>query len=567
MPTADDPDIKIEYGDTTFPPSSWTELQDYAASFKIRDAGVLAVPSINLFLHNFQGRFTDNQNSLYLKNYGIIRVRVDVGNGLDTLFYGRIYGKRDPISGAYYKGGFGAGFGSGFQVGTGGLRSTVELFCKDIGAQKLLDQTKTFPEGMGYASWKNTCKEAIEDFLVNPDSEIDTGITLETDNGLITTTEFPRDPNQDSLLDLLRLVADAINYDGYVYVNTSNQLKLYFKQAGTEETNPVITLRDPFKEVEPNYDLDEIGNIIFVWGGTDQGYPVDGDSAFTENSGNWTPWKGTETITKNCTETPQIGTYCTKITLPSGTADKGAFINFDSNFDCNLRFNSLVFYGKHNFIDGQFYIRIYDTDGNALSRTSTQESWLYYSFPLGQNASDWYQVIGSTFNWVLTKILFWMPISLWSFSIWIDGLQVHGGLKIDPIAYPTLNPKIQDLTGGTISEPRVYHHVDDKINSFEQAQTIGQYVLAVKKNLIRKVSATKSAYTWAKPHQYLRLYLPEHNIAYTEKYRILEQQQDWKTENKVLRTTFTLIKRSDIFDSKAIQMSELAGLLKKIGEG
>jgi hypothetical protein len=214
MPTSDEPDIKIEYGDTTFPPSTWTELQEYAASFKIKDAGVLAVPSTNVFLHNFQGRFTDNQNSLYLKNYGIIRIRADVGNGLDTLFYGRVYGKRDPKSGAYFKGGFGAGFGTGFQVGTGGSRSTLELICRDIGTQKLLDQTKSYSEGEGYASQKIDCKTAIEHFLANPDSGIDTGITLETDDGLITTTDFPRDPNKDSLLDLLRLVADAINYDG-----------------------------------------------------------------------------------------------------------------------------------------------------------------------------------------------------------------------------------------------------------------------------------------------------------------------------------------------------------------
>jgi hypothetical protein len=614
MPSADEPNIKIEYSNDAFPPSTWTELQDYAVSFQVRDAGVLKVPTANIFLHNFGGRFTDVTNDLYLKNYGIIRIRANIRDSIcDTLFYGRIYSKRDPLSGSYFIGGFGSGFGAGFQVGTGGSRSTVEVFCKDIGAQKLLDQTKTYSEGQGYASQKIKCKDAIEHFLANPDSGIDTNITLETDNGLITTTDFPRDPNKDTLLDLLRQVADAIGYDGYCYVNGSNQLKLYFKEAGNEETNPVITLQRPFKTIEPNYDLDEIANIVFVWGNTDVGVPPD---VWTQNGIAKYPsaWTSPSNATLSDVDPPDDQNWstdnCVKMLRTTSIGELSATLDLNqagyknvlgnTYIDCTWfraepqlkRFTNykVKYRGRYtaggttnNFLTPS----LFDTEGNEIyyggaygaAAAPSSEMWTHVDTPVGQDQTIYpyadaanpawhYQTGVSSFNWKVAKLKWragYINSNVDADSyFYIDYTEFTGQYKIDPILYPELNPKIEDLTGGTIPEPKVYHHEDEKITNFEIAQTIGQYVLAIKKNLTRKVTVTKSAYTWMKPHQFLRLYHPEHNIAYNEKYRILEIQQDWTTEKKVLRTTFDLIKRSDVLDSTAIKMTDIAGLLAKV---
>jgi hypothetical protein len=591
MSTPDNPDIKIEYSSDSFPPSDWVELQDYANAFRIRDAGVLKVPTANIFLHNFRGRFSDKTSSLYLSDYKFMRVRVDVGNGLDTIFYGRIYGKRDPISGAYFTGGFGSGFGSGFQVGSGGLRSTLEVICRDVGAQKLLDETKSYPDNLGYTSKGITCKVAVEDYLLNPDSGEDTGITLETDSGSILTTTFPKDPQKDTLLDLTRQVADALSYDGYCYVNGSNQLKLYFKHlANFPETDPAIDLRHPFVSIEPSYDIDEVKNIIFVWGGTDGGYPPL-DLWCEQTVANFpSAWAGNNATVSDSSWEPQGGTLWNikvvrdSIDVFSGELDISATDYKDPK-------NQLPYIDCSTTTEGKRFVQItfsiYVTDLEPLA--STQDMRIYLYDNAGKKAYK---------SWTLTPLFTWGTVTYnvgsggdftedsgfdWSQiqkiriedrtttegykEFFVDLLRfVAAGWKIDPILFPVHNPKAEDTTSKALYGNKTYHYTDEKINCFEQTKSIRDFILATRKQLLKKIVVTKNgAYTFAKPQQYLRLYLPEHNIAYTEKWRIVELEHNWdRRRSHVFRTSFTLVKRPDIYDSTAIQMNELSGLLKKV---
>jgi hypothetical protein len=593
MPSADDPNIKIEYSNDVFPPSNWVELQSYATEFRVRDAGILKSPSVNVFLHNYRGRFSNVNSDLYLKDYKIVRIRANIRNSTwDTIFYGRIYSKRDPITGAYYKGGFGAGFGSGFQHGDGGLRSTIEVMCRDIGAQKLLDLTKSQPKDQGYKSAGNLCNDAIIDFLVHPDDMLDSNIILETDTGIIETTVFPRDANKDTLLDLLQSAGEEIGYDGYSYINSSNQLKLHFYPIGTEETNPQIFLQEPFVSIEPNYDIDDVKNIIFVWGSTDAGFPpIDlwCEQGVNRFPNSWTGYDANTTVADDSTYYVgddgfqyAYGAYSIKVKRINSGGTPWAIFNISASgyirpqdrtkTTINLtddRFSAFTCDVRPHEQAGDFIICLVNPDGKKAQRTHATHpagQWSTITLSvLNADHDDW--TVDSGFDWSnIEKIWIVSGVTYYAdYYFNLDGMRfTANGWKIDPILHPSYNPCAFDELSITNYGRRIHHHENDKINCFEYAYGEGQKVLNMKKHILKKITVTKSAYTWAKPQQYLRLYLPEHNIGYTEKWRIVEIEHNWSTKTKVLRTTFSLVKRPDIYDSLAMQSYELSGLLKTI---
>lgn len=538
------------------------------------------MPIAKVALVNPQGKFTNSNSSNYLADHGIIRIRADVGNGLDTLAYGRIFGKNDNILTGTPRLGMGEGFGEGFGLGSGTFRSKLELTIHDIVMQKLMEETKSYPNNQGYNTSGLTCMQAISHFLAYPDSGEDTNVGVYINAGLIESITFPNDPKRVSLFDLMRNACEASGYDGYSFIYTNTVLAIQLFPIGYTETNPQIWLTDPFAKITPQYDIGEVVKNIFIWGGIDLGTPADGDTLWTENpTSTWTA-NGTCTVDANNTEHAYIGSKSVKVsnsTYEYSDATCDLTSEYGDVVDCSYlsgytygRFAHVEFYIYHE--QGASYPQVicYLGDGtNWIKHTSGDDKranpnqWTRFVFTnLGEEIGAnnyWIQESGSGFDWTnVTYVRIYHGYD----PAWWDGLTFYGGLEIDPTKYPTLNPMVTtDATYG-----KTYHHVDDKgIRTFETAQSVSAYLANIMDTPIKKVVATKSAYTWAQPQQYVRLYQPEHNIGYTEKWKILELVHQWnKAQGNKLRTTFTLLKRPDLYESKQINKDALAGILKAI---
>jgi len=434
-------------------------------------------------------------------------------------------------------------------------------------------------------------KDVVEDFLGIPDSSYDTGITLVTDTGSILTETPVDDFDRQTLLDALRSIAEEINYDGYIYDAPPN-LKLNFKEVGTIQTNPSITLAHPFIFIKPIRDTEEIRNFILPWGDFEIGYPPSLDR-WTEIHDRWadlwTPDTGCTVITSSAC---MIGAGSIKV---SNTVDNNVGATLDiskdpdySYIDCSDgRFKQIPMW-LYNAFNKEIVPTIDLTDdlGNVIRRgpgllefnypSIPKEEWPKWSKAIGPNLTirntpfsgfwnkDWFYVTGSSFTWKVTKVKIWMGATNTEAAyILIDGLHFAGGMRINPLLnadnYPTC--PVKDDTSIGLHQRRVKHIEDREIRTFAQATLDAQRDLATLKNPIRKVKAKKGAKTWAKPHQYLTLNLPEYEIT-SEYWRILELIHEWKAKGNILRTTFSLIPQTVKVNTTAIQLDEIGGFIK-----
>lgn len=313
-------------------------------------------------------------------------------------------------------------------------------------------------------------------------------------------------------------------------------------------------------------------------------------SKWTENHpvGTWTWAPGfSGTLDEYSTGHPVVGTksiYC-----HSNTGGTNVICDIEkawgTPFDASVipgysygRFSALeiVAYIPIMTSNGTLFGQLTDSSGNVIQNPSKIGDLIFVDY--GKNVTvtfgnlnsaissapdgkHWSQVSGSGFDWsAITKLELDIDVD----EIYYDALHWVGGLPIDPVMYPTLNPMVAtDAIYG-----KTYHHIDETgITSFETAQATGKYLAQIMGKPIIKVFATNSAYTWVKPQQYLHLYQPDNNIGYTEKWRILEVSHNWdKSKGNKIRTSFSLIKRPDQYKASSIQMDTLAGILKAIGK-
>lgn len=551
MPDENNPIIVVEYYDG----DNWVNLLSDTREFTVEHSGILSVPTATLNLFNKDGKYY--QKGMYSSAYSSddyatgpilqnspLRIKADVRGVEDLIFYGRV-------------------------VELGGLfkdyqSNWIDVVCQEDPTLKLLNDTIT-------KDYTDTAsKTAIEDFLANPDSKENPGITLETDDGAITLSIYPRNLERTSLLEAIRYVAEEIHYDGYM--DTQNS-ELIFKLIGQDPTNPYITLNHPYITLKPEVDLKEMKNVIFVSGGTDAGIPRDGDYYFTENhpAGIWTPmWIG-DVVDERYTTEKKIGDYSIRVTSGGGGAtDYGSWCAVDtaygSVFDLTQRFTKIIFWMKTQ-IGSTPQIRLRDSSNRVIGRVLSDiyaNTWTECS---GENLGTtigtyWSQVSGSGFEWREVTDVGLIASGTIGDNAYFDGLKFHGGLKIDPSLYPTLNPIRKDYAGiNAYGRAQVLHYREERIDSFEEARRISSLLLNLYKRPFKKLTVKAGAKTWAKPHQYLTLNASEYGIS-NELWRITNIVFHWESKQKVLRSTLELLPRHQGINSYVALLAILGGMLK-----
>jgi len=570
MASENDPTITIEYYD-----GSWKSVLAYAKRFETRDAGILKIPTASIVLNNKAGRWTDGVNKI--PDCAPLKITADVRGVVDTIFQGYYLRSEGDFT---------------------RRKHDVTIKGKGYGV-KLLWDTITYPyhqDDLNRGIW--TMKDVVEDFLAIPDSGHDTDITLVTDSGDILTERPVDDFDRESLFDALRSIAEKLNYDGYVY-DVPPSLKLNFKAVGTVQTDPAITLAHPFISVKPIRDTEEIRNFILPWGDIDIGDPPSMDR-WTEDydrwANLWTAGSGC-TVVDSATQ-KRVGTRSIKITNTlNNPLDATLDISVDPDYDyvdCSTRRFFSLNLALFNDADpmGTIWptIDLYDDAGtpNIIRRGRaaapfsaywrlTPKKWMDWgNAPVGPDLNiwdtaseghknkEWFYTQGSTFSWKITKVRIWAQYKTIT-DLYVDGLYFRGGVDINPLMYPSFYPEcpVKNDASITLHQRRVKHIEDHEVRTFAQATLAGLRELAALKDPIQKVTAKKGAKTWAKPHQYLTFNLPEYEID-SEYWRILEIQHDWKAKGNILRTTFTLVPQSAKVSTTAIQIDDLAGVLRSL---
>lgn len=566
MPTEDEPVVTIEYWDNT-----WYSIAGYAKSFIVRDAGLLNVPTADITVHNKDGLFTSGTTKI--PGVAPIRISADVRGAVDEIFRG------------YYV---------RYDGDKTRRKHDLKLHCVGYGV-KLLWDTITYPyhqDNENRGVW--TMKDVIEDFLGAPDSGVGTGITLVTDGGAILTEEPTDDFERETLLDALRKIGERLNYDGYM-TDAPPNLELVFKEVGTVQTNPPITLQDPFVHIRPIQDWEEIRNHILPWGDIEIGHPP-GQDRWTEDHDRWAGlWVGDANNTVSTSAAAMVGVGSIKVENLAGS-NMGATLDISvdpdySYINCSTgRFNQLALWIYSGFLNNflQITTDLTDTLGNVIRRgpgllefkypALKKEAWQKWWQDIGPTLDiessgydgwvkkHWWYMTGSDFNWKVQKVRLWAKVGVPETGfLHLDGLHFRGGARIDPLVntgyYPTC-PVKSDMSIG-LYKRRVKHVENREIRTFVQATLMGQRELATLKDPIRKIKVKKGAKTWARPHETILLNLPDYEIN-SEEWRILELRHEWKAKGNHLRTEFTLVPQSVRMSTAAIQMDEPGGVLRSL---
>ena len=332
MVSENQPDIAIAY----YKDPDWIDITNYAKKFRVRDAGVLKVVKADITLSNRGGIFSSGVNEIPLHSH--VRILGNVRGVWDTIFVGTY-----------------EGYGGDFTR----AKHHLELICRGYG-QRLLWDTKTH----NYSNEDISYKTMIENFLFYPDTEYDTGITLETDsdpNSPINSNKTWKIEEWDMegvyLLNWIRKVAERINYDGYIKVVDST-VKLFFTEVGkaldgsVNYPDPPFSLSHPFVGsvgVKPELSLDDIYNWILVKGGYESGRPPLGDEWSEQvmlkyDPDIWIPNNEWTTISDDDVQN-HVGDYCIKFeSAPIRMTDAILDISKTEespSIDCTSRFKQL----------------------------------------------------------------------------------------------------------------------------------------------------------------------------------------------------------------------------------
>jgi len=574
-----------------------TDRLSSCKSFTIKNAGILKIPTAEIALSNKNGYYTTGTHEIKL--YDTVYIDADVRGVTDRIFYGRVYTPSGELARAGSE-----------------MLSDLLIECKAEFGQKMIRERIT----RKYADEGWLCKEAIEDFLANPDSGSNTGITLETDSGLITTTPFPRNLDGDTLLSAIRAVAEKINYSGYWKGTTWNTL--FFKAVGTEACSPAISLSHPFMPIKPKSSIEEIKNYIMVKGSTDQGFPVIDDWCEQGITKYPTAWVGetgvtVSDVTTDAQEsTSAILAYFIKIKNISGVQQVcGAWFDIVASgykrpqgtpnyVDCVTNSETETggrFTNLHIWISAQFrqppasYIdvllqdinndKIKFTNINALAGGSRylgtkSQYWVGWAPWIGDDTSifsadtngQWGWFGGSSsFNWKIKRVGIQTSLNN-NDAFFTDGIAFRarapddGGMKdnrIDPLINPIHCPPIIDSASITSYGRTVYPYPDESIKCFEHVRTIGERFLSIHKNPFKQIVARKGAKTWAKPSQHLSLTLSQYGIS-SEDWRAIEIMLNWTTKTKLLRSTLTLVPKLYSLPTSTARMESRGGLLAEL---
>ena len=561
MPDENNPTIYIEYSDEAFPPTNWQSLKEYALDFKVTNSGIFRTPQLDLNLKNRNGRFTGNDD-ITIQTAKLMRVRADVRDVIDTLFYGRV---------------------RPFTSSNKSKREVLNISASGLVTQKLLWDTitKNYLKEQNEGETERTMKQVIEHMLSHPDSDPEgtgggTGVTLVTDSGDITTVTAKHNFDRENLLDAIKQICEYLGYAGYEEVSGS-ALNLHLYPYGWQTTNPAITIPTaPQEIIEREYTVDDpIYNYIMLWAGTQIAYP-DSDR-FTERGvekGYWSAGNA-ETTVADSTEQVQVNNKNIKIT--KGNDDLYAILDLSSTFPSGLDIKDkgitdLCFW---LYVDRDEYspslrfepsFGLEDTNGDRIGfklipTYHEANKQMSYRLPLAKIVGDnyeywrihrneiafiwdrpyWNQYPETTFNWKIKKIIIlaaFSGVTQTKFrAYYIDGLHFEGAIECNPIRDPSLASS--DATSIAAYGKRVLHYDMPAIKDYSAIKTLADKVLDCTKNPIVKLKLKYGAKTWIKPNQTLTVNLPVYGIS-NKTYRIVEFAHEWSTKTKLLRTTFGL---------------------------
>lgn len=562
MSSEDNPIIQIDYYDAT-----WKSILADAISFTVKDGGVFSGCTASIDLNNKDGKYTSGATKIPI--YSKVRIRGDVRDAIDTIFEGRYQQRKMEYKDV--------------------KNNEVTLLC--TGYEVLLgNYAKT-------EKWKEdfpqyTYEEVILRCLSVPDSwdetGLGTGITLETDSGAIKNQHALEQTSQETLSSIIRDICERINYAGYM---KDEGTKLVLKAVGTEPSNPLVSLADPFVFVRPVFDITEVKNYVMPWDENEPHIPP--DERLTENvMANYPDaWSASSGIVLSDSEVHQQGSYSLKAVRNSGfgepiikldcsKVDMGTYIDLTETRFKNGRI-SMWFRSELASPSELTLIRLKlkDTNGTIIGIPHWfgptcpwfyHHRWYNLRYPIGPDtpiqASYWYGALyggwfyesGTNFNWELSEVSFETQIIMEIGEIlYIDGLWFEGPKSIDPIIYHELIKKDQ-------SNIDAYGHrtlalSDSTLSSFINAQALAQYNLDVLKTPIQKVEVKKGAKIWVKPSQTVTITVPQAEISGT--WRTVETQTDWK--NKILRTAFKCVPQYDPITRRTLMMDDIVWLLTR----
>jgi len=547
-------DVKCEvlYG------SSWTDVTNKLESFNVKRAGFLFIPRATVKLHNEDGYFTRGTYNIGLNQR--IRVKAKLWKTWYTLIDGNMQKTNEtPI------------------LGMTPPRGCIELLLRSHRGQVLLNDTITY----NYADLGWTCRMAIDNFLQSADSGQDTRLRLITDEGTINTTKCPENFDKANLAKAIKAVADKIGYDGYIMDQAG---LIVLKEISTVKADPPVCYYHPFISLEPEFDIDEVFNHILVWGGTDQGYPVNdlwtqlGLARFDPAA--WTPDNANCKLTDD-TEYVKIGSYSLKSERQNSVGYNEFTLDFEKagyrrpsdgaprlNLN-NDRFNELDFWYRHSAGAGACTCYIYLIDNVA------KEAYIDGEFSDGSYVHVTEGVLVANHgNWTVDSGFDWSEIAKLRISsnssqaigssMYVDGLRFSGvGWTIDPINYSTHNPAHTDATSISNYERRLYHETETQPKCFEDAYDIGEIVLSIFKNPFKKLNLKEGFKPWLMPHNVVKLTLPEWNI-HREDWRVMEIEHDWTTGRKICRTTVDIIPSTWKLPTETALKARLGSFLKVI---
>lgn len=551
--TPDNPEIVVQWHDGT----KWTDVTSHAKKFTVEDEGIADVPTASVTLYNKDGQLTTgSSNILFGRDF---EIKANIRGAWDSLFYGTIYGKSGDVREA--------------------KRSYVTVKARDWTLQKLQNDTIT----KEYSSLGYSCRDAILDFLSNPDSGIATGVALNTDDGAIKTETCPKDFDGENLLECLKIISEEINYVGW----TAGAGNLYLYPAGSKPCSPAVALAHPYARARPVDHIAGSKNYIFVWGGTDTGFPVLDlwmEYAIARyDPPAWGPLPGGNVVvltddvnSRYAIEGNRVALKASRFNEPGNVGagllisrtgyakpqDGTGYMDFQSG-----RFSELFLYcyPRYTYMATvPLYVSLFDIGDRKAERIIGCNSNQWNLLELGVKEADhsaWDPDSG--FDWYNIKKIYLEfngPFKIGEYASFDLMKVLASSWKIDPFKYPTYDPPITD--DSKIPYPAVYHHRDDKIQCFEHCRAEGLRILNSMKNAYQGYKVTLSQpKTWVECSQTLTFTLPEYGVN-AETWRVTGIEYDWNSGQNVLKQALNMAP-STLNLGRMLRVDSVPGVLSR----
>jgi hypothetical protein len=393
-------------------------------------------------------------------------------------------------------------------------------------------------------------------------------------------------------LEAINKIADYVGYAGYEEViGSAINLNLY--PYGWQTTDPTITITTAIeREYETSID-DGFGNHIFVKGTPQAAYPsrdfyCEGGVA----KGYWAALNGECALADDTVE-HVVNDKSVKITKSAGSQTEiGATLTFPLCVDINeKKLKKLCLALKTSY--GTEFMRIILQDNwspvrriswlttVSLANRKYENGWAYFDLPLAiyrtnqfsnwhvrevdeyPHKDTWGVDYGSEggFNWKLLKLTIKAVVPAAQALTWnIDGLHFEGSVPADPIedtSLPAVDQPSIDAYGRT-----VMWYDAPEVGFYDVVHLLGDSILQATKNPLIKLKAKQGAKTWAKPNQYVSVNMPVYGI--NADYRIVEIDHDWKSNNKLLRSTLSLTPRYQPVTSREWFAGLIEGIMNEI---